>query len=203
MNKRKVIALFDRSVEEVHPWRNRVNQSRPLMTTPHFSPAKNQHVIVVCDSATITAGEISEVLAALKSLSGDRSSAMSAEGAITLAFHGYDDDPRELKAIPEVREWFAKLFEAWPYWSFFARRIDQTVPLVLSLLLPGEAVDGETDMVGWRFDLGELKPLVMEMFGHQNELIERLEIGEDVNERVTHDFLDALQAFINRMKITS
>ena len=111
---------------------------------------------------------------------------MSAEGTVTLVFHSYDDDPRELEAIPEVREWFTKLFEAWPYWSFFASRIAQTVPLVLSLLLSGEAVAGEPGMVGWCFDLDELKPLLLEMFDHQNELIERLEIGEDVNERVTH-----------------
>ena len=167
------------------------------MPTPRFSPAKDQQVFVVCDFAAITAGDISEVLAALKSLSGDRSSAMSAEGAVTLVFHGYDDDPREIEAIPEVREWFAKLFAAWPYWSFFASRIDQTVPLILSLLLSGENVPSEPSMVGWSFDLEELRPLLLEMFGHQNELIEKLDIGEDVNERVTHDFLEAVQAFFN------
>ena len=167
------------------------------MPTSRFSPAKDQQVIVVCDFTEINAGDISTVLAALKSLSSDRSSAMCAEGAVTLVFHGYDNDPRELEAIPEVREWFAKLFEAWPYWSFFASRVDQTVPLVLSLLLSGEAVAGEPGMVGWCFDLDELKPLLLEMFGHQNELIERLEISEDVNERVTDDFVEAAKAFFN------
>jgi hypothetical protein len=76
------------------------------MPAPRFSPVNDQQVIVVCDSAAITAGDISGVLTALKSLSSDRSSAMSAEGAVTLVFHGYDDDPRELEAIPEVRAWF-------------------------------------------------------------------------------------------------
>ena len=165
------------------------------MSASRFSSAKDQQIFVVCDSASIAAGDISEVLSSLKSLSGDRSSAMSAEGAVTLVFNGYDDDPRELESIPEVREWFAKLFEAWPYWSFFASRIDQTVPLVLTLLLPGETVPGEPGMVGWDFDLDELKPLLFKMFGHQNELIERLEIGEDVNERVSRDFIEAAQAF--------
>ena len=167
------------------------------MLTTRFYPAKDQQVIVVRDSVAIAAGDISEVLAALKSLSGDRSSAMSTEGSVTLVFNGYDDDPRELEVIPEIREWFAKLFEAWPYWSFFASRIDQTVPLVLTLLLSGENVAGEPGMVGWSFDLEELRPLLLEMFGHQNELIEKLDIGEDVNERVTHEFLQAVQAFFN------
>jgi len=165
------------------------------MSTSRCSPAKDQHIFVVCDSASIAAGDIAEVLSSLKSLSGDRSSAMSAEGAVTLVFNGYDNDPRELESIPEVREWFAKLFEAWPYWSFFASRIDQTVPLVLTLLLPGETVAGEPGLVGWEFDRDELKPLLFEMFGYQNELIERLEIGEDVNERSSRDFLEAVQAF--------
>ena len=52
-------------------------------------------------------------------------------------------------------------------------------------------------MVGWDFDLDELKPLLFKMFGHQNELIERLEIGEDVKERVSRDFIEAVQAFFN------
>ena len=165
------------------------------MPTSRFSSAKDQQIIVVCDSASIATGDISEVLSSLKRLSGDRASAMSAEGAVTLVFNGYDDDPRELESIPQVREWFAKLFEAWPYWSFFASRIDQTVPLVLTLLLPGETVAGEPGMMGWEFDADKLKPLLFKMFGYQNELIERLEIGEDVNERVSHDFGDAVQAF--------
>ncbi len=167
------------------------------MPTHRFSPAKDQQIFVVCDSAAITAGDISEALSALKSLSGDRSSAMSAEGAVTLVFHGYDNDPREIAAIPEVREWFVKLFAAWPYWSFFASRVDQTVPLILTLLLSGETVPGEPGMVGWSFDLDELKPLLFKMFEHQNELIERLDIDEEVNERASHDFLGAVQAFFD------
>lgn len=167
------------------------------MSASRFSSAKEQQIFVVCDSVSIATGDISEVLSSLKNLSGDRSSAMSAEGAVTLVFNGYDDDPRELESIPEVREWFAKLFKAWPYWSFFASRIDQTVPLVLTLLMPGETVAGEPGMVGWEFDGDKLKPLLFEMFGYQNELIERLGIGEDVNEQSSRDFLEAVQAFFN------
>ena len=74
------------------------------MPTSRFSSAKDQQIYVLCDSASIATGDISEVLSSLKSLSGDRSSAMSAEGAVTLVFNGYDDDPRELESIPEVRE---------------------------------------------------------------------------------------------------
>lgn len=56
---------------------------------------------------------------------------------------------------------------------------------------------GEPGMVGWSFDMDKLKRLLLEMFGHQNEFIERLEIGEELNERVTHDFMDAVEAFFS------
>lgn len=34
--------------------------------------------------------------------------------------HGYNDDPRELPEIPEVRVFFQRLHKAWPYFAFFA-----------------------------------------------------------------------------------
>jgi hypothetical protein len=169
-----------------------------IMSPARHSPAKSQQLIVVCDSAAVSAGDISEVLAALQGLSRDRTSALRAEGTVTLIFDGYDSDPRELDAIPEVRAWFATLFKAWPYWSFFANRTDQTVALIISLLLPGEQVKGEeVGMVGWCFDIDELSPLLLKMFGFQNELIESLDIDEDVNERSSADFIEAVQAFLN------
>ena len=168
------------------------------MSSTRYSPAKDQQIIVVCDSAAVSAGDISRVLLSLQSLTRDRASALSAEGAVTLIFNGYDNDPRELEAIPEVREWFATLFRAWPYWSFFANRTDQTVALIITLLLPGEQIVGEEPgLVGWSFELEALRPLLLEMFGFQNALIESLEIGEDVNERASNDFIEAVQAFLS------
>ena len=47
------------------------------MPTSRFSPVKDQQVIVVCDSAAITAGDISGVLSALKSFTSDHSFAIN------------------------------------------------------------------------------------------------------------------------------
>ena len=32
---------------------------------------------------------------------------------------GYDDDSREIYAIPEVRKFYQHLWESWPYWLYF------------------------------------------------------------------------------------
>ena len=168
------------------------------MPPVHYSAVKDQQLIMVCDSAAVSTGDISEVLSALKNLSRDRASVLSAEGAVSLIFHGYDDDPRELMAIPEVRNWFAKLFDAWPYWSFFANRTEQTIPLLITLLLPGEQVSvGEVGSVGWLYDFDQIPPFLRKMFGFQNELLQSFKISDDVNIRASRDFIEAVQAFIS------
>lgn len=40
--------------------------------------------------------------------------------SVYFVVHGYDEDPRELPEIPEVRVFFQQLHKAWPYFAFFA-----------------------------------------------------------------------------------
>ena len=39
--------------------------------------------------------------------------------SLALMIEGYDDDPREIYAIPEVRTFYQQLWQRWPYWLFF------------------------------------------------------------------------------------
>jgi hypothetical protein len=147
---------------------------------------------VMCDSAAVRSGDISATLAVLEGFSVSRFRAMNAAGAVTLVFTGYDHDRRELASIPEVRIWFSKLFEAWPYWSFFAT--SQTVPLLLFLLLPGQSLPAAPGMFSWGVEHEALIPLVMKMFRHQEELTKRLALGEAANERAMQHFYDAVKS---------
>ena len=38
---------------------------------------------------------------------------------LALFIEGYDDDPREIYAIPEVRKFYQQLWQRWPYWLYF------------------------------------------------------------------------------------
>ena len=40
-------------------------------------------------------------------------------GTFHFIVHGNDDDPHEVYAIEEVRAFYRKLWEEWPYWFFF------------------------------------------------------------------------------------
>jgi len=39
--------------------------------------------------------------------------------SMTFMIEGFDDDPREIHSIPEVRSFYTALREAWPYWLYF------------------------------------------------------------------------------------
>jgi hypothetical protein len=39
--------------------------------------------------------------------------------SLALMIEGYDHDPREIYAIPEVRKFYQQLWQRWPYWLFF------------------------------------------------------------------------------------
>ena len=39
--------------------------------------------------------------------------------SVALMIDGYNHDPREIYAIPEVRTFYQQLWEVWPYWLYF------------------------------------------------------------------------------------
>lgn len=44
--------------------------------------------------------------------------------SMVFLIQGYDNDPREVYAIPEIRQFYKKFREAWPYWFYFCN-LDQ------------------------------------------------------------------------------
>ena len=38
---------------------------------------------------------------------------------LVFGIEGWDDDPREIHMIPEIRRFYAAFHEAWPYWLYF------------------------------------------------------------------------------------
>ena len=40
-------------------------------------------------------------------------------GSFQFLVDGWNDDPNELYAIPEIRKFYQHFHNAWPYWFFF------------------------------------------------------------------------------------
>jgi hypothetical protein len=155
-----------------------------------LSPAKQELVVVEFARRHIESGDIAEILSSvLAPMAESRESAEFFEGRVTFYFSGWDDDPRELAEIPELRAWFNKLTGEWPYWLHFAEKQGNTLFLVLCLLCAGHYEQGrEPGMVGWRFsDLRVFDAKVLTMLGYMNQLYDRLGLPEEMNERVSEE----------------
>ena len=93
---------------------------------------------------------------------------------------GWDDDPREIHSIPEVRRFYSAFHEAWPYWLFFCNLdVDTLRAMVLCCLpsLTAMKVDGR-DSVAITYDPLDLINFLKQDFGPMNEMCERAEMFE-------------------------
>ena len=62
--------------------------------------------------------------------------AAACNGADVRTIEGYDDDPREVHTIPEVRRFYAAFHEAWPYWLYFCNLDTESLQMMVMCCLP-------------------------------------------------------------------
>lgn len=108
-------------------------------------------------------------------------------GTFLFAIEGYDHDPREIYAIPEVRKFYRAFWEAWPYWLFFTCLLenDALKPMTLCCLddLTATQIDGRS-MSCASLDRDALESFLEHGFASLDELTERAGMFPDrVEER--------------------
>jgi len=82
----------------------------------------------------IESGDISSALERLHIMIDSAENIRLYRDSVVISVTGYDQDPRELIEIPEVRAFFQKITEQWPHWLWFMSRDTGSVALILSLL---------------------------------------------------------------------
>jgi hypothetical protein len=76
-------------------------------------------VSIIITRREIESGDISNSLSVLHTFKKDKKSIRRFCNKIDLSISGYDDDPRELWEIPEVKSYIKQLDKAFPYWFYF------------------------------------------------------------------------------------
>lgn len=143
----------------------------------------------------VEAGDIAPVAQQLGFLSETREMALRWEGRISFAFEGWEEDPRETAEIPVIRDYFAALTGAWPYWLHFAEKVGDTLPHLLRLLCRGHIEQLAPGLVGWGFDdLDEVRRQLVQLFVLQNGLYERLGLPESMNQRISEEVAQLLES---------
>ncbi|MDO8541826.1 MAG: hypothetical protein Q7S40_15425 [Opitutaceae bacterium] len=95
--------------------------------------------------------------------------------SMTFMIEGFDDDPREIHSIPEVRSFYAAFRDAWPYWLYFCNLDAEEFQMMVLCCLPSISalkVD-ERASVAVEFDRGELSEFLRANFPPMNAMCER------------------------------
>jgi hypothetical protein len=153
--------------------------------TQRLRPAVTDPVILMFSRRQVETCDMDEPLELLRSLTADRGVAIEFCGRISLVVDGYNDDPRELFEIPEVRAYIKRLDQAWPYWFFFLSQADESIKLLESCLCDTiEVVPGVTSI-----DLDQMERSLARHFGAMYRLGEELDLPEDACEEVAEGII--------------
>lgn len=156
--------------------------------------AANRNPIIVAFSRDlVTTRNMVKAMAMLKPLLADRETILQLEGSVSLAYTGWDDDPREIWEIPEIRRFMKKLTAQFPYWFWYIRKDDDSFKLLLSVLVSGvrSARPVEPDSpwgktaIGFEPNIEEIPVLLRKLFDGLNTLTESHQIPESENEAVS------------------
>lgn len=80
-------------------------------------PGVTEPVVLMISRRQVQERDLASVLESLKPFTAAREDAWLYRGQMALVVDGYNEDPRELVDIAEVRVFLKSLYEAWPYWA--------------------------------------------------------------------------------------
>jgi hypothetical protein len=100
--------------------------------------------------------------------------------SVALMIDGYNHDPREIYAIPEVRAFYKQLWEVWPYWLYFCNLDSENLMMMVMCCL--ESLDAlkvkGQSQVKVSISPLEVVRFISGGFVPMNEMCERAEMSE-------------------------
>jgi len=91
---------------------------------------------VVVVGNEVESRDISSVVEVLNSCLSSAERALSFFEKLDVAFHGYNDDTREVFEIPEIREYVSLLDQKFPYWLFFLTKSGLGLQAIALCMMP-------------------------------------------------------------------
>lgn len=152
-------------------------------------PAVAEPILMMFSRRQVEDGDVAEPLGFLRALTADRYIALEFCGRISLAIDGYNDDPRELFEVPEVRAYLQRLDQEWPYWFFFLSQADESIKFLESCLSDTiEVIPGVTSI-----DLRQMDHALARHFGAMNQLCEDLGVSDEKANEIADGIINLVQ----------
>lgn len=134
-------------------------------------------VILTVDRRDIEAGNVAKTLSSLHILTDSAGNVRLYRESVVFQIDGYNDDPRQLPEIPEVRAFYNRLVAEWPHWLWFLARDFGSIALLLSLLCRVRVIPGKTGFGTEFHDLLEVQSTLRDMLHRGNALFAAHDIG--------------------------
>ena len=136
-------------------------------------------IVLDISRGEIESGNIASVLERLHILTDSAENARRYRESLVFQVRGYDDDPRELPEIVEVRAFFRRVASEWPHWLWFLHRGVGTIGLLMALLCRVRTIRGSPGSFGTEFEsLSELQTTLLDLLARGNALFDAYGISE-------------------------
>lgn len=134
------------------------------------------------------------ILEALQRIQATPELIIHLKNKVEISFDDFDNDPRELFEIKEIRDWVLSLFEmsnCWPYLIITDLKISGFMKLlVLCQLNPSEIIRNDTTQkFKVPFDPQKLMDFVKILFNKLNEYCDEHGLSEETNKEISNNIL--------------
>lgn len=151
-------------------------------------PGDGEPVVLLISRREVDQADPQSVVSRLKVLLASREDAWRYRGQMTRVVDGYNNAPRELVNISEVRSLLRRLEAEWPHWAFFFNYVDDSIKLMLSCMagsrhLGNDAVEMHAELMA---------AAMARAFGSMNTVFERFNFPEDELELMSRGFVEVL-----------
>lgn len=161
------------------------------MSKPYqdLRPGITEPVIIMISRRQVESNDMPSVVNQLKILLASREDCWLYRGQVSLVVDGYEDDPRELVDIPEVRAFLRDFTVQWPYWAFFFNQVDD------SIILLGSCVCGKSYPGGGTVerDVDKIKQFLLNGFEGMNALFEKHGFPESELEIMSRGLIEVME----------
>ncbi len=146
--------------------------------------ARVDRLVLYASHAEVEAGDIDHASTTFDKLLNPEV-AQRLKGRLIFGIRGYEDDPRDLYEIPEVRAWMQALDQVFPYWFYFMDvGPPSTLTFVAFSLCKWEKVPN-----GKIIPPDELQRFLISNFAMMNVLSKQLGESQAENDRRTKDIV--------------
>jgi hypothetical protein len=149
-------------------------------------------IVLLIPKSVVEQQDLDFTLSGLEKLLVNEETIQKSKNKLTVGFDGYDDDPRELYEIDEVRDYIQAITEKFPYWFYFCSTKDHSLWIILMAHCkfrkfgPGAA----------KVETKDARKIMAYLFSNLNEFLEKHNLGQSELKSLTKEIREYFSSHI-------